>query len=116
MGCVLKIIAIYHSSYSNRNLVTGNNFIDELTDWLTDNVALDKHVLAMRYFDIHINKDNNEMANIFLNSMMVMGLQCSYSFPTEKEGNCLDLILSNPSGISWSQPAEKLPTSLIIKL
>ena len=78
---VLKIAAIYHSPYSARNSVTENIFIDKLTDWLTDTLASDKHVLVMNVFNIHINKDNNEIENIFLNSMMVMGLQCSYSFP-----------------------------------
>ena len=88
---VLKIIAIYHPPYSMRNPVTNNIFIDELTDWLTDTLALDKHVLVMGDFKIHINKDNNEIANIFLSSIMAMGLQRSYSFPTHKEGYCLDL-------------------------
>ena len=91
---VLKIVAIFHPPYSTGNMVTDKIFIDKLTDWLTDTLALDKHVLVMGDFNIHINKDNNEIANIFLNSMMAMGLQCSYSFPTHKEGNCLDLIFT----------------------
>ena len=95
---VLKIIAIYHPPYFTRNLVTDNIFIDELTDWLIDTLALDKNVLVMGDFNIHINKDNNEIANIFLNSIVVMGLQCSYSFPTHKEGNCLDLIFAESIG------------------
>ena len=60
-------------TYFTRNLVTDNIFIDELTDWLTDTLSSDKHVLAMGDFHIHINKDNNEIANIFLNPMMAMG-------------------------------------------
>ena len=48
----------------------------------------------MGNFNIHINKENNEMAAIFLDSMTVMGLQCSYSFPMHKDRNCLDLIFT----------------------
>ena len=91
----LKIMAIYHPPYSTRNPVTGNIFIDELTDWLTDTLASDKNVLVMGNFNIHINKEDNEMAVIFLDSMTAMGgLQCSYAFPTCKDRNCLDLIFT----------------------
>ena len=62
----LKIVAIYHQPYSARNPVTDNTFIDEITDWLTDTLASDKHVLVMGNFNIHINKENNEMAAISL--------------------------------------------------
>ena len=90
----LKIVAIYHPPYSTMNPVTGNIFIDELTDWLTDTPASDKNVLVMGDFNIHINKEDNEMAAIFLDSMTAMRLQCSYTFPTHKDGNCLDLIFT----------------------
>ena len=49
-------------------------------------------------FNIPINKENNEMAAIFLNSMTAMGLQCNYSFPTHKDGNYLDLIFTESIG------------------
>ena len=52
----------------------------------------------MGNFNIHNDKENNEMAAIFLNTMTVMGLQCSYSFPTHKDGSCLDLILTESIG------------------
>ena len=95
----LKIVAIYHLPYSMRNPVTDNTFIDELTDWLTDTLASDKHVLVLGNFNIHINKENNEMSAIFLNFMTAMGLQCSYPFPTHKDdGNCLDLIFTESIG------------------
>ena len=94
----LKIVAIYHPPYSTRNPIIDNTFIDELTDWLTDTLASDKHVLVMGNFNTHINKENNEMAAIFINSMTAMGLQCSYSFPTHKEGNSLDLIFTEHIG------------------
>ena len=87
-------MVIYHLPYSTRNPVTGNIFIDELTDWLTDPLASDKYVLVMGNFNIHINKEDNDMAAIFLESLTAMGLQCSYSFPTQKDGNCLDLIFT----------------------
>ena len=45
-------------------------------------------------FNVHINKEDNEMVAIFLDSMTAMGLQCSYSFPTHRDGNCLDLIFT----------------------
>ena len=90
----LKILAIYHPPYSTRNLVSGNIFIDELTDWLTDTLASDKNVLVMGNFNIHINKEDNEIAAIFLDYMTAMGLQCSYTFPTHKDGYCLDLIFT----------------------
>ena len=90
----LKIVEIYHPPYTTRNPVTGNIFIDELTDLLTDTLASDKNVLVMGNFKIHINKEDNEMAAIFLDSLSVMALQCSYSFPTHKDGNCLVLIFA----------------------
>ena len=63
-----------------------------------DTLASDKHVLVMDDFIIHVNIENNERVAIFLNSMMAMGLQYSYSFPTHKEGNCLDLIFTESIG------------------
>ena len=65
---------------------------------MTDTLELGKYVLVMDDFNIHINKDNNEIGNIFLNSMMAMELQCNYFFPTHKEGNCLDLIFAESIG------------------
>ena len=76
---VLKIVAIYHPAYFTRNPVTDNIFIDELTDWLTDTLALDKHVLVMGHFNICINRDNNEIANTFLNSMAAVQLLLPYA-------------------------------------
>ena len=63
-GRVLKIVAIYNPPYSIRNPVTDITFIDELTEWLTDTLASDKNVLVMGNFNIHINKENNEMEAI----------------------------------------------------
>ena len=67
-------------------------------------------------FNIHINKDSNGIANILLNSMIALGLHCSYSSLYTKKEIVWTLFLLNPLRISWSQPADQLPTSLIIKL
>ena len=109
---VLKIVAIYHPPYSARNLVTDDNFIDKLTDWLTDTLASDKHILAMGDFNIHINKDNNENSKHLpqLHDGNGITSAATPSLQIKKE-IAWTLFLLNPSGISWSQPADQLPTS-----
>ena len=113
---ILKIIAIYHPPYSTRNLVTDNiSWTSWQTGWWTP--------------WLWINMSLSWVTLIYTSTRTIMKLQTSFSPPWwqwdysavipslhSKKEIAWTLFLLNPSGILWSQPADQLPTSPIIKI
>ena len=65
-------------------------FIELLVNILTSNTNL----VVLGDFNIHVNDINNPNANIFLDTMMALGLKQHVEGPTHKSENCLDLIFT----------------------
>ena len=72
----------------------GNQFIDQLTEWLSENLATLPNIVITGDFTIHINcKEVNNSAHIFTGTLEALGLQIHNDFPTHKLGNTLDLLI-----------------------
>ena len=66
-----------------------------ITTWLSDRLTDYNNVVITGDFNIHINnQDNNNDALIFLDMITAMGLHVHNRFPTHRQGNTLDLIMS----------------------
>ena len=90
----MVIIAIYHPLYSINYLVTNAMFIDDITEWLLDQLVQSNNVVVAGDFNIHINKQfENDKAGI-MSALESMGLVLHQLQETHKSGNILDLILT----------------------
>ena len=90
----LSLIAIYHPPSTMQNN-TDNQFIDQFTEWLSENLATLLNVVITGNFNIHINcKEWNNNAHIFTDTLKALGLQIHNDFPTHRLGNTLDLLIT----------------------
>ena len=70
-------------------------FLDDFTNWLSERLPDYKNVIITGDFNIHINnEDNYNDALIFLDMITATGIQVHNRFPTHRQGNMLDLIMS----------------------
>ena len=69
------------------------NFVTELLPRWPDNVLLDD-------FNLHIRNDNDIDSTIFLDTIEAMGLYQHVTFITHKQGNTLDLVISELENMS----------------
>ena len=89
----LTLIAIYHPPSKMQNN-TDNQFIDQFTEWLSENLATLPNVVITGNFNIHINcKEVYNIGHIFTDILEALGLQIHNDFPTHKLGNTLDLLI-----------------------
>ena len=61
---------------------------------MADLIARDKNILLLGVFNIHINDDNDEDSKIFRETIDRLGLQQHVNFSTHRQGNYLDLIIT----------------------
>ena len=74
---------------------TANQFIDQFTEWLSENLATLPNVVITGNFNMHVNCkkwDNN--AHVFTNTLRALGLQIHNDFPAHRLGNTLDLLIT----------------------
>ena len=91
----LIIFGIYHLPYSARKSFTNVMFIDDLTEWLPDQLIDSNNVVLARDFNTHVNKlDLDDDACIFVDTLEALGFKFYQSDNTYKSGNILDLILT----------------------
>ena len=69
-----KILAIYHSPYSEKNPITNNLFLDGFAEFIADVLADHRNTLILGDFNIHINNKNDPDDEVFSNMMEVLGL------------------------------------------
>ena len=68
-------------------------FIDNLTEWLPDQLIDSNNVVLTRDFNIHVNKlDLDDDAGIFIDTLEALGFKFYQLDSTHKSGNILDLI------------------------
>ena len=86
-----------------------NQFIDQFTEWLSENLATLSNIVVMGYFNIHINcKEVDNSAHIFTDTLKALWLQIHNDFPKHKLGNTLDLLITDINsqiqiaGLGWS--------------
>ena len=69
-------------------------FLDIFTELLVDILTCNTNLVVIGDFNNHVNNISNPNANIFLDTMMALGLKQHAEGPTHKSGNCLDLIFT----------------------
>ena len=90
----ITLIVVYHPPYTTSNPITNTTFIDEFTEWLTDQIVSYDNLYITGIFNIHINNTIlDDEASVFVDSMEGLGLEQHHNFITHKAGNTLDLIM-----------------------
>ena len=89
----LSLIAIYKPPNTTQNN-TDNQFIDQFTEWLSENLPTLPNVVIIGNFNIHVNcKEWDNNAHIFTNTLGALGLLIHNDFPRHRLGNTLDLLI-----------------------
>ena len=84
----ITLIAIYHPPYSISNPFTNTTFIDEYTEWLTDQIESYDNLYITGDFNIHVNNTiMDDEASAFVDSMKALGLEQHCYFITHKACN-----------------------------
>ena len=74
---------------------TDNQFIEQFTEWLSDNLATLPNVVITGDFNIHINcKEVDNNAHIFTDTLKALGLQIHNDLPICRLGYTLDLLIT----------------------
>ena len=91
----ITLAVIYHPPYTTSNPFTNTTFIDEYTDWLTDQLVSYNNLYITGDFNIHVNNTiADDEASAFVDSMAALGLEQHCDFTTHKAGNILDLVMT----------------------
>ena len=76
------------------------DFDDDFLDWILDMIDLDNNIIIMGDFHQHINKQLDEDASDFMESMSSVGLVQHVDFGTHESDNILDLVFTESSDFS----------------
>ena len=90
----LQIIAVYHPPYSEKNPISNAMFIDDITEFLAEALSQHQNIIAASDFNMHKNDQDDPEANIFMDTIMALGLQQHTNFTTHCSGNTLALIFT----------------------
>ena len=69
-------------------------FLDDFTEFTTNLLSQHTNNIILSDFNLHISKDLDTDAAIFIDTCEAMGLYQHISFATHKSGNILDLMLT----------------------
>ena len=107
----ITIIAVYHPPYSEKYPITNAMFIDDITDFLTEALSQHQNIILAGDFNIHINNQDVQEANILMDIMTALGLQQHTNIVTHHSGNTLDLIFTEI--ITWQKLLKCTPGPFI---
>ena len=96
----IHFTGIYHPPYSLRNKSTNRAFWDDFTNFVTELLPRWPDNILVGDFNLHIRNDNDIDSTIFLDTIEAMGLYQHVAFATHKQGNTLDLVISELGGTS----------------
>ena len=90
----LHVCAIYRPPDTSERL-----FIDDFTEFMVDVIAEYSNLIVVGDFNMHINKEENPNASIFMDTMVALGLialglKQHTIGSTHRSGNCLDLVFT----------------------
>ena len=97
-GTAITLTGVYHPAYSLTNKTTNAQFTDEFLNFMTEILPLHNNHIIMGDFNLHLSKEDNTDASIFLDSIEAMGLYQHISFLTHCNDNLLDLVISEITG------------------
>ena len=95
------VLVVYHPPYSDKAPITNAMFLDEVTDFLATFLVEHNNIIITGDFNIHVNDTNDPEAQIFLDTMVALGMDNHVNFATHNRGNTLDLVLTEAL-LSWS--------------
>ena len=113
----IHITGIYHPPYSLRNKSTNRAFLDDFTTFVTELLPRWSNNLLVGDFNLHVSKDDDIDSTIFLDTIEAMGLYQHVTFPTHKQGNTLDLVISelgNTSKVMTTAPGPFLTDHRVV--
>ena len=113
----IHITGIYHPPYSLRNKSTNRAFLDDFTTFVTELLPRCPNNLLVGDFNLHVSKDDDIDSTIFLDTIEAMGLYQHVTFPTHKQGNTLDLVISelgNTSKVMTTAPGPYLTDHRVV--
>ena len=90
----IHITGIYHPPYLLKNKSTNRAFLDDFTNFVTELVPRWPENVLLGDFNLHVSNDDDIDLTIFLDTIEALGLYQHVTFPTHKQGNTLDLVLS----------------------
>ena len=91
---IIHLTGIYHPPYSLRNKSTNRAFLDDFTNFMTELLPRWPENVLLGDFNFHVSNDDDIDSTIFLDTIEAIGLYQHVTFPTHKQGNTLDLVLS----------------------
>ena len=90
----LTLITTFHPPSPKQNS-TDNQFIDQFTEWLSENLATLPNVVVTGDFNKDVNyKEMDNNAHIFSDTLEALGLQIHNDFSMHGLGNTLDLLIT----------------------
>ena len=91
---------IYHPPYSLRNKSTNRAFLNDFTNFVTELLPRWPDNVLLGDFNLHVRNDNDIDSTFFLDTIEAMGLYQHVTFTTHKQGNTLDLVISELGSMS----------------
>ena len=74
-NCNVTLLSIYHPPYSTTNPVTNRMFIDDIIEWICDQLVMsddDNKLIILGDFNIHVNDKSDENAHNFMDIIMAL--------------------------------------------
>ena len=91
------IVGVYRPLYSNRNNNTVARFLDVFILWTVGIITKFSNVVIAGDFNLHVNREDDANAMIFLDTIEALGLDQLVKEPTHRSDNILDLVIIEPS-------------------
>ena len=91
---VLTVVGIYHPP--TKHLVNDSNaiFITEFLDFMGELQLSNKNIVILSDFNLHVNDKSDTDAQQFIDMVEVSGMKQLIDFPTHRQGNTLDLTIT----------------------
>ena len=74
--------------------MTNNQFVDEFSEYIAEELAEHKNLMITGDFNLHVNDPEDQDGEVFIDTMLALGLDQHVTFPTHRCNNKLDLVFS----------------------
>ena len=82
----ITLLTIYHPPPSQTNHSMHPVFLDEFADYMENFLMTNNNILIAGDFNLHIDNDKDPEAQLFIDMMAALGLDCHIDFPNHKNG------------------------------
>ena len=97
-GVDLTVCPIYQPPYSETYQVTKNQFLDKFSEFLAEVLAEHRNLVITGVFNLHVNDSEDQVGEVFTDTMPAPGLDQHVTFPTHRSNNILDLLFTECLG------------------